>query len=99
MSKRKAGPPFLQDVLEREQLCSGCPADPKLAWRGVIRFLEADSERAVLYALRNAVMSSGSRLSYNFNNLRYQGSKEPTIPQTIEFRQHAGTTDLVEMAC
>lgn len=39
----------------------------------------------------------GQRLAYNFSNLRYQDNPNSYRPRTIEFRQHAGTTDAVEM--
>ena len=85
--------PPIQAYLERDGLCPKCPADPHMPWRGVVRFLKSPSSRNTLSMLRNAT-ALGGRLNYNFENLRHQANDNSTRPRTIEFRQHAGTTDI-----
>ncbi|CAK7201802.1 hypothetical protein SEUCBS139899_004517 [Sporothrix eucalyptigena] len=91
-------PAEIERVMLREQLCPRCPANSHMAWRGVKRFLNTASPMETLKLLENAA-SIGGRLSYNFKNLRYQAEKDAKRPRTIEFRQHAGTTDLVAIQC
>ncbi|KJR88582.1 uncharacterized protein SPSK_07165 [Sporothrix schenckii 1099-18] len=91
MGVREAAP--IQAYLERDGLCPQCPADPHMGWHGVVRFLHSPTARNTLSLLRNAA-TMGGRMNYNFDNLRRQSNDACTRPRTIEFRQHAGTTDI-----
>lgn len=82
--------------LNREGFCPECASDIHMPWRGVVRLLDSPKSRETLRLLRNAT-ALGGRLSYNFDNLRSQGSELTSQPRTIEFRQHAGTTDVDEI--
>ena len=88
---------YIEQILTRDFLSWDCLTEPRMAWRGVARFLACSSIEEVLVTLRSTLIGS-ERMNYNFNNLRHQGKESYARPRTIEFRQHGGTTNVAELA-